>query len=98
MPAPFDTITVRGTDHLVEQVKAYAHVIPVHFVLHDSRGRSYLVVPSRERPALRVGFRVDGGSAGVWGAWSTYPRCSGGRRAARRYPSRWRRRYPRAPS
>ena len=54
MPAPFDTITVRGTDHLVEQVKAYAHVIPVHFVLHDSRGRSYLVVPSRERPDLLV--------------------------------------------
>jgi len=34
----------------VEQVKAYAHVIPVHFVLRDPRGRRYLLVPASRRP------------------------------------------------
>ena len=37
--------------YLVEQIKdPHAHLIPVYFVLHDPRGRSYLVVPSRQRP------------------------------------------------
>jgi len=51
MGPPFQTITVCRVSYRVERVKdPYAHLIPVHFVLHDPRGRSYLVVPSRQRP------------------------------------------------
>ena len=37
--------------YLVERIKdPHAHLIPVHFVLHDPRGRSYLLVPATRRP------------------------------------------------
>jgi hypothetical protein len=49
--APLQTITVRRVSYLVEPVKdPHAHLIPVHFVLHDPRGRCFLVVPSKQRP------------------------------------------------
>ena len=46
-----NTIRFRRTTYRVERIKEpHAHLIPVHFVLHDPRGRTYLVVPSRQRP------------------------------------------------
>lgn len=46
-----DTIRFRRTTYVVERVKEpHAHLIPVHFVLHDPRGRRYLLVPDRRRP------------------------------------------------
>ena len=36
--------------YLVERIKdPHAHLIPVHFVLHDPRGRCYLLVADRRR-------------------------------------------------
>ena len=46
-----NTIRFGRTTYLVERVKEpHAHLIPVHFVLHDPRGRSYLLVPATRRP------------------------------------------------
>ena len=37
--------------YLVERIKdPHAHLTPVHFVLHDPRGRCYLLVPASRRP------------------------------------------------
>ena len=45
------TIRVRRTTYRVEPIApSEAHLIPVHFVLHDPRGRRYLLVPDRRRP------------------------------------------------
>ena len=39
------------TKYLVERVReGESDLLPIRFVLHDPRGRSYLVVPSRQRP------------------------------------------------
>ena len=49
--ATLNTIRFRRTTYLVERIKEpHAHLIPVHFVLHDPRGRSYLLVPATRRP------------------------------------------------
>ena len=49
--ATLNTIRFGRTTYLVERVKEpHAHLIPVHFVLHDPRGRSYLLVPATRRP------------------------------------------------
>ena len=50
MAATLNTITFRRTTYLVERIKEpHAHLIPVYFVLHDPRGRCYLLVPDRRR-------------------------------------------------
>ena len=41
--------------YLVERIKdPHAHLIPVHFVLHDPRGRCYLLVPATRRRRDRL--------------------------------------------
>ena len=45
-----NTIRFNRTTYLVEPIKEpHAHLIPVHFVLHDPRGRCYLLVPDTRR-------------------------------------------------
>ena len=57
MAPPFQTIKVRRVSYLVEPVKdPHAHLIPVYFVLHNPRGRRYLLVPSKERPDRLIGL------------------------------------------
>ena len=51
MTATLNTIRFRRTTYLVERIKEpHAHLIAVHFVLHDPRGRRYLLVPTTRRP------------------------------------------------
>jgi hypothetical protein len=48
--AKVNTFQFRKTTYRVERIKEpNAHLIPVHFVLHDPRGRTYLVVPDKRR-------------------------------------------------
>ena len=45
------TLRFRRSTYLVERIKEpHAHLPPVHFVLHDPRGRCYLLVPATRRP------------------------------------------------
>ena len=47
----FQTIRVRRSKYRVERVKeSDTDLLPVRFVLHDPRGRTYLLIPSRHRP------------------------------------------------
>ena len=53
MAATLNTLRFRRTTSFVERIKQPdAHLIPVHFVLHDPRGRSYPLVPASRRPDL----------------------------------------------
>jgi hypothetical protein len=46
-----ETITVRRVTYRVQRVAdPEALLLPVKFVLHDPRGRSWLLIPSKDRP------------------------------------------------
>ncbi len=70
-----NTIRFGRNTFRVERVRQPdTHLIPVHFVLHDPRGRTYLVVPDKRRHDRFVALaRLDHFSryrptpfAGVW--------------------------------
>ena len=49
--APLNTIRFKRTTYLVERIRASdAQLLAVRFVLHDPRGRRYLLVPDTRRP------------------------------------------------
>ncbi len=57
MPSTLPTITVRNVRYRVERIaNPEAFLLPLRFVLHDPRGRRWLLGPSRERPDRLVGI------------------------------------------